>query len=67
MNMEKCPKILDLLLKCGMQTDPKKRPHMKLIFNLLQKLNSVINRWPIGPLQKISDLSKIPYGSYHSM
>jgi mitogen-activated protein kinase kinase kinase 7 len=48
-----CPPILKLLLKVGMDGEPKKRPSMQLILNLMKKIDQLINKEPIKPICEI--------------
>lgn len=41
------PRILRLICECGMDRNPKKRPSMELIFNIMRFLDSKINIKPI--------------------
>jgi hypothetical protein len=48
--VSKIPKLLDLLLEQGINSDPRKRPTMQFIFNLMTYLDRLINKEPIKPI-----------------
>ena len=45
-----CPRILELLFKQGMEGDPRKRPNIRLVYEIMSYMNSQINRQPIKPI-----------------
>jgi hypothetical protein len=48
--ISKCPPIIQLLLKRGMDGDPAKRPSIKLIVEIMTQINLLINKQPPKPL-----------------
>ena len=46
-NLANCPQILQLLFERGMDGDPKKRPTIQFIAELLKHLDQLINKEPI--------------------
>ena len=57
-NISKCPPILAQLFKQGTDGNPYKRPDIKMISNLMNFLNSVINKKAIEPiiLSSVNDI-----------
>ena len=49
-NVANCPQILELLYERGMDGDPRKRPSMQLITDLMKQLDRLINKEPIKPI-----------------
>jgi mitogen-activated protein kinase kinase kinase 7 len=55
--IKNCPIVLDLLLERGLDGDPKKRPSMQMILNIMEKLNTQINKTPVRPLIDLNSYS----------
>lgn len=45
-----CPSIIKLLIERSLDADPAKRPTMRLIYEIMEHLNNLINTDPIKPL-----------------
>lgn len=48
--IQNCPRIFKLLLERGMDAEPKKRPSMQTIYNIMFYLNSIFNVNDLEPL-----------------
>lgn len=48
--IKNCPRIFKLLLERGMDAEPKKRPSMQTIYNVMAYLNSLFNINELEPL-----------------
>jgi hypothetical protein len=58
--ISKCPPIIEMLLKNGMDSDSSKRPSMQAISNLMENLDALINKTPIQPIVKSQQAPNIP-------
>ena len=45
-----CPKLFQLFFESCWSAEPKKRPSMELIFDMMTKIDSVVNKEPIKPI-----------------
>ncbi|RNA43839.1 hypothetical protein BpHYR1_026095 [Brachionus plicatilis] len=53
--IQKCPRVLKLILDRGMDGDPKKRPSMQKIFDIMLYLNKLFNTEELEPLGEHSE------------
>jgi hypothetical protein len=58
--ISKCPRLIEMLLTNGMDSVSSKRPSMQVISNLMERLDTLINKTPIQPIVKSQQTLNIP-------
>ncbi len=70
-NLVDCPKLIQLLLERGLDSDKSKRPSMQFIYSCMQSLDRIVNEEPLKTLIKPKEdlnqeLLRIPSDAYSS-